>query len=143
MISPYITSQYQGILMKYLLLTLLSIHTLQAKNTAEVTIHSSSIYLIMLFLLLALIVTSAFFINKCDKKQKLLEEKEENIATFEKQERENETTSLKKDKEIEIEILALQHTIADLEHKIQEGTKNQVVAKIEALEKKRKNSSRS
>ena len=129
--------------MKYLLFTLLSIHTLYAKNTAEVTIHSSSIYLIMLFLLLALIVTYAFFINKCDKKQKLLEEKEENIATFEKQERENETTSLKKDKEIEKEILTLQHTIADLERKIQEGTKNQVVAKIEALQKKRQNSSHS
>ena len=141
MISPYIT--LEGILMKYLLLTLLSIHILQAKNTAEVTIHSSSIYLIMLFLLLALIVTSAFFINKCDKKQKLLEGKEENIATFKKQERENETTSLKKDKEIEKEILTLHHTIADLERKIQEGTKNQVVAKIEALEKKRKNSSHS
>ena len=141
MISPYITSQ--GILMKYLLLTLLSIHTLHAKNTAEVTIHSSSIYLIMLFLLLALIVSYAFFIYKCDKKQKLLEEKDANIATFEKQERENETTSLKKDKEVEKEILTLQHTIADLERNIQEGTKNQVVAKIEALQKKRQNTSHS
>jgi DNA mismatch repair ATPase MutS len=97
----------------------------------------------MLFLLLALIITYAFFINKCDKKQKLLEEKEENIATFKKQERENETASLKKDKEIEKEILTLQHTIADLERNIQEGTKNQVVAKIEALQKKRQNSSHS
>ena len=141
MISPYITSQ--GILMKYLLLTLLSIHTLHAKNTAEVTIHSSSIYLIMLFLLLALIVTYAFFVHKCDKKQKLLKEKDANIATFEKQERKNETASLKKDKEIEKEILTLQHTIADLERNIQEGTKNQVVAKIEALQKKRQNTSHS
>jgi len=129
--------------MKYLLLTLLSIHTLHAKNTAEVTIHSSSIYLIMLFLLLALIVSYAFFIYKCDKKQKLLEEKDANIATFEKQERENETASFKKDKEVEKEILTLQHTIADLKRNIQEGTKNQVVAKIEALQKKRQNTSHS
>ena len=127
--------------MKYLLLTLLSIHTLHANNTAEVTIHSSSVYLIMLFLLLALIVTYAFFINKCNDKQKLLEEKDANITTLKKQERENETASLKKNQEIEKEILSLQHTIADLERKIQEGTKNQVVAKIEALQRKRQNSS--
>ena len=127
--------------MKYLLLILFSIHIAHAKNTAEVTIHSSSIYLIMLFLLLALIITYAFFINKCDKKKKFIEEKDEKIATYEKQERENETSSLKKDKEVEKEILTLQHTIANLERKIQEGTKNQVVAKIEALQKKRQNSS--
>jgi len=125
--------------MKYLLFALLNIHVLYAENTSEVTIHSSSIYLILLFLFLALIVTYAFFLHKCDKTQKLLDKKDESIATFEKQERENETSTLKKDQENEKEILVLKQTIADLERNIQEGTKNQVVAKIEALEKKRQN----
>ena len=125
--------------MKYLLLTLLSIHTLHAKETAEVTIHTSSIYLIMLFLLLALIVTYAFFIHKCEKQQKILKSKDEKILMMENTEREKETAALKKEQEVQKEILMLQHTIADLERKMQEGTKNQVVAKIEALEKKRQN----
>ena len=125
--------------MKHLLLTLLSIHTLYANNTAEVTIHSSSVYLIMLFLGLALIVTYAFFVHKCSKLQKLIEEKEEKIAIFKKQEREDEIASLNKDKEAEKEILALNHTIENLQRQIQEGTKNQVVLKIEELERKRHN----
>jgi len=125
--------------MKYLLLTLLSIHTLYANDSDAVTIHSSSVYLVMLFLLFALMVSSAYFLFKCNKQQKTLEEKEEKIASFEKQLREDESTLFKKDKEIEQEIFTLKHTIADLERKMQEGTKNQVVAKIEALEKKRQN----
>ena len=126
--------------MKYLLLTLLSIHTLYANNTtAEVTIHSSSVYLIMLFLGLALIVSYAFFVHKCNKLQKLIEEKEGKIATFKKQEREDEIASLNKDKEVEKEILVLNHTIENLQRQMQEGTKNQVVLKIEELEKKRHN----
>lgn len=125
--------------MKYLLLSLLSIHTLYASNSAEVTIHSASVYLIMLFLMLALMVTYAYFLYKCNKQQKIIETKEAQITHYEKQQRDTETSLFKKDKEIEKEIFTLKHTIADLERKIQEGTKNQVVAKIEALEKKRQN----
>lgn len=125
--------------MKYLLFMLITIHMLYANNTGEVTVHSSTIYLIMLFLVLALIVTYAFFINKCEKQQKQLNAKEKLIASLSKEEREKATATLKKEQEHEKEILILQHTIADLERNIQEGTKNQVVAKIEALQKKRHN----
>ena len=131
--------------MKYLLLALLSLHTLYANNVNNadaVTIHSSSVYLIMLFLVLALIVTYAFFIYKCNKIQKLLDEKNKVITSHKKKEREDELLVLNKNQEVEKEILSLQHTIADLERHIQEGTKNQVVLKIEALQKKRQNSTR-
>ncbi|SFV70772.1 hypothetical protein MNB_SV-3-467 [hydrothermal vent metagenome] len=94
-------------------------------------------------MILTLIITFAFFLNKCSKKKKLLEELEQNLSTLQKQKREDETALLKKEQGVEKEILALQHTITDLERKIQEGTKNQVVAKIEALEKKRQNHSHS
>lgn len=125
--------------MKYILLTLLSIHTLYANESDAVTIHSSSVYLIMLFLLFALMITYAYFLFKCNKQKKTIEAKEAKIASFEKQLREDESTLFKKDKEVEQEIFTLKHTISDLERKMQEGTKNQVVAKIEALEKKRQN----
>jgi len=131
--------------MKYLLLTLLSLHTLYANNVNNadaVTIHSSSVYLIMLFLVLALMISYAFFIHKCNKIQKIIEEKDKELSNYDKKEREDELLALNRNQEVEKEILALQHTIADLERHIQEGTKNQVVLKIEALQKKRQNSTR-
>ena len=125
--------------MKYLLLILLSLHTLYANESDAVTIHSSSVYLVMLFLLLALMITYAYFIYKCKKTAKIIEEKEAQLTRLTKKEQEQEKSKVQKDQETEQEIVALKHTIADLERNIQEGTKNQVVAKIEALEKKRQN----
>ena len=129
--------------MKYLFSILLSISLLSAQETKEVTIHPSSMYLIFLFLFLAIIIGYAYFINKCNQQKKMLDTKDKQITTLEEEKRESQTSVLIKEQENEKEMLLLQHTIADLERNLQEGTKNQVVSKIEALEKKRQNSTQS
>ena len=81
-------------------------------------------------------ISYAFFIHKCNSIQKIIEEKDKELSNYDKKEREDELLALNRNQEVEKEILALQHTIADLERHIQ------VVLKIEALQKKRQNSTR-
>jgi len=80
----------------------------------------------------------AFYVHKCKQKNTLIEEKEKEIQKLQKLDNVQEKQRLKQEVEIQQEIVALTHTIETLERKLQEGTKNQVVAKIEALQKKRK-----
>ncbi|WP_295421513.1 hypothetical protein [Sulfurovum sp.] len=122
--------------MRYLLLTLLAIHT---ANAAVKPVQNTSLYLAILFLILLIVSVYAFYVRKCDQKNILIQEKEKEIIGLHQRNAEYEKESLKKDSEKEKEILSLKHTIENLERKLQEGTKNQVVAKIEALQKKRQN----
>jgi Tfp pilus assembly protein PilO len=122
--------------MKYLLLSLL---TLSSVNAAEITIHSTSVYMIMLFLVLALIIMFAYFNNKCEKYEKTIKEQKEKIKAFEKQNIADDKETLIKQQAVEKEIILLNHTISDLERQLKEGSKHQIVAKIEALQQKRQN----
>jgi Tfp pilus assembly protein PilO len=126
--------------MKLLLLTLFLIHSAHA---AEMSVHDTSLFIIILFMFLLLISIYAFFIKKSAKKEELLQEKEKKITWLRQVHAEDEHRHFKNAQETEKEIIALKHTIADLERKLQEGTKNQVVAKIEALQKKRQSASHS
>ena len=71
--------------------------------------------------------------------EKLLEEKEEKVLWFRQITAQHEQAKTKEDHETEKKILQLNHTIETLERKLKEGTKNQVVAKIEAQQHKRDN----
>jgi len=122
--------------MRHLLLTLLIIYT---ANAGEKAVQNTSLYLAMFFLILFIVSIYAFYVNKCNQKNSLLQKKEKEIIALHQRNAEQEREYLTKKSEKEKEILSLNHTITDLERKLQEGTKNQVVAKIEALQKKRQN----
>jgi hypothetical protein len=109
-------------------------HTLQA---AEFSTYETSLYTgtVSLFLLLLAIVI--VMMKKSAKDKALLEEREEKIAWLRQIHAENEFRCQEQAKELEKEILKLTHTIETLELKLKEGTKNQVVEKIEALQNKR------
>ena len=66
-----------------------------------------------------------------------LEEKEEKVKWFRQVMAQNEHERTKHEHEMEKKMLELTHTIEMLEKKVNEGTKNQVVAKIEAQQGKR------
>ncbi|SFV90421.1 hypothetical protein MNB_SV-4-1315 [hydrothermal vent metagenome] len=68
-----------------------------------------------------------------------LEEKEEKVTWFRQVMAQNEQAKTKHEHEMEKRVLELTHTIETLEKKLKEGTKNQVVAKIEAQQQKREN----
>jgi len=120
--------------MKHLLMLFLVVHTVQA---AETPIYQTSLYTgtVSLFLLLAGI--SFVLMRGRAKDKKLLREKEEKILWLNQNNTENEQRHLQREQELEKEILKQAHTIENLELKLKEGTKNQVVSKIEELQKKR------
>ena len=122
--------------MRYLLPILLAVHT---ANAGEKALQSTSLYLVLFFLVLFTLSIYAFYVNKCNQKNSLIQEKEKEIIALHQHHTEQEREHLLKVSENEKEILSLEHAIADMERKLQEGTKNQVVAKIEALQKKRHN----
>ncbi len=68
-----------------------------------------------------------------------LSEKEEKVTWFRQVTAQNEQAKIKHEHEMEKKVLALTHTVETLERKVKEGTKNQVVAKIEAQQRKREN----
>jgi hypothetical protein len=120
--------------MKHLLMLLLFVHAAQA---AEAPIYQTSLYTgtVFLFLLLAGIIV--VFMKKNSKNKKLLAEKEEKIMWLRQINAENEHRHTQREQEMEKEILKQTHTIENLELKLKEGTKNQVVAKIEELQNRR------
>jgi len=121
--------------MKHLLISLLFFHT---ANAAQFSTYETSLYTgtVSLFLLLLAIVI--VMMKKSSKDKELLKEKEEKIAWLRQIHAENEFRCQENIKELEKEIMKLSHTIESLELKLKEGTKNQVVEKIEALQSKRK-----
>jgi hypothetical protein len=110
------------------------VHTVQA---AEAPIYQTSLYTgtVFLFLLLAGIIM--ILMMKRSKDRKLLQEKEEKIVWLMQNNTESEQRHLQREQEMEKEILKQAHTIENLELKLKEGTKNQVVSKIEELQNRR------
>jgi rubrerythrin len=74
---------------------------------------------------------------KRSKDRKLLQEKEEKIVWLTRSNAENEQRHTQREQELEKEILKQAHTIETLELRMKEGTKNQVVSKIEELQNRR------
>jgi hypothetical protein len=96
-----------------------------------------SIGLVTLFVLLVLIY-SFFRQRKILKdKNELIMEHEDKIKFLRQINAENEYKQTQKEHANEKIILEFKHTIATLEEKINDGTKNQVVAKLEACKNKR------
>ncbi|SFV58444.1 hypothetical protein MNB_SV-10-970 [hydrothermal vent metagenome] len=75
--------------------------------------------------------------NRIKHQNTLLEEKDEKIKWFREVSAKNEYNRTQKEHELEKQIVELNHTIEILEKKAKEGTKNQVVAKLEAQQNKR------
>lgn len=96
-----------------------------------------SIGLVTLFVMLVLIVS--FFRQRKTilDNNELLIEQEEKIKFLRQINSENEYKHTQKEHANEKTCLEFQHTITTLEEKINDGTKNQVVAKLEACKNKR------
>ena len=121
--------------MKHLLISLLFFNILYA---AQTPIFQMSIYTgVLFFFLLVVIVIIFILIRKRSKTAQLLEEKDEKIKWLRQISAQNDHRHAQKEQEMEKEIIKLTHTIENLELKLKEGTKNQVIAKIEELQSKR------
>ena len=115
--------------------------TALSSNTNETILHYADyilpIFMLMIFLILVFLFLSVRY-KLADKKNKqILAEKEEKIHFLRQVNAENESRKITKEHEAEKEILSLKHSIENLEQQAKEGTKNQVVAKIEAQQAKR------
>jgi nicotinamide mononucleotide adenylyltransferase len=120
--------------MKHLLMTLFLIHTAEA---GQGSVYETSLYtgtVAFFLLMLAIIIVQ---MRKSAKDKALLTEREEKITWLRQIHAENEHRHLQQVQEMEKENLKLTHTIEDLERKLKEGTKNQVVSKIEELRNRR------
>ena len=106
-------------------------------EAANASVYETSLFTgTLAFFLLMLIVIIVQF-RRGSKEREQLEEKEKKITWLRQLHAEKEQAHLETVKELEKENLRLSHKIEELERKLQEGTKNQVVHKIEALQKKR------
>jgi len=120
--------------MKYLLIPFLLFSTAQA---VEIPLYQTSLYTGVAALFLILVTTVFVLMRKCAQEKKRLAEKEEKIVWQRQINAQNEHRHIQREQEMEKEILRLNHTIETLEIELKEGTKNQVVNKIEALQRKR------
>jgi len=106
-------------------------------NASDSSLYQTSLYTGTLFLFLLLLAIVLVMMKKTSQDKELIKEKESKITWLRQIHAENEQKHLEEIKELEKEILKLTHTIEKLELQLAEGTKNQVVQKIEALKKKR------
>ena len=120
--------------MKQLLILLLLVHT---ANASQSSLYQTSLYTGTVFLFLLLLGMVFVMMRRSSQQNEVLKEKEAKITWLRQIHAENEQRHINKEKELEKEILKLEHTIEKLELQLAEGTKNQVVEKIEALQKKR------
>jgi uncharacterized membrane protein YgaE (UPF0421/DUF939 family) len=96
-------------------------------------------------LVFALLVFAVLFFVRSSEAKRLrtqLKEKEEKVEWLRRIKGENEYRLNQRIQELEKQTTELQHTIEDLERRLREGTKNQVVAKLEALQRKREQAMR-
>ena len=96
-----------------------------------------SVGLVTLFVMLVLIASILRQRKIIKNNNALLIEHEENIKFLRQTHAEYEYKQTEKNHANEKSILEFQHTITSLEEKINDGTKNQVVAKLEACKNKR------
>ena len=120
--------------MKYLLILFFSFYTAEA---AQTSIYETSLYTGTVFLFLLLLAIAIIQMRKGSQDKLLLQEKEEKIISLSNVYAEKEQNYLQKELALEKEILKLTHSNENLELRLKEGTKNQVVNKIEELQNKR------
>ena len=96
-----------------------------------------SIGLVILFVMLILIVSFFKQRNTVKHNNELIIEQEDKIKFLRQTHAEYEYKQTEKEHANEKTFLEFQHTITNLEEKIKDGTKNQVVAKLEACKSKR------
>lgn len=88
-------------------------------------------------LLLVLLYLVLKYKKELNQTRKHLGEKEEKIALFQQKDTESEQKKVALSHKVELKIQAFQHTIEKLKKDAKEGTKNQVIAKLEAQQSKR------
>jgi len=93
--------------------------------------------MLVIVLLVGLIYLLVQSKKEIKSQKKYLKGKDEKIKWLREIAAENEHRYTAKDHETQKQIMALEHTIELLETQAKEGTKNQVVSKIEALQTKR------
>jgi uncharacterized membrane protein len=120
--------------MKYLFTVLLFLNTAQA---AQLSIYEVSLYSGAVFIFLLLLTMTIVSMKKRSKDKQLLKEKDEKITWLRQIYAEKEHKHLRKVQEMEKEILKLTHSSENLKLRLKEGTKNQVVSKIEELQNRR------
>ena len=120
--------------MKYLLIFFFSFHTLQATQSST---YETSLYTGTLFLFLLLLAITLVQMKRASQDKLLLQEKEEKILALSKVYAEKEQGHLQTELALEKEIMKLTHSNESLELRLKEGTKNQVVTKIEELQNRR------
>ena len=123
-----------------LLLILSNILEASVENKNVITLpkmYIVSISLVTLFVMLVLIYSFLRQRKTLKYKNELIVEHEEKIKFLRQVNAENEYKHTQKEHANEKTFLEFQHTITTLEEKINDGTKNQVVAKIEAYRNRR------
>ena len=125
--------------MKYLLIFLFM---LQSLNAGDISAYETSLYTGTLFLFLLMLSIIIVQMRRGSADKEALKEKASKIDWLRQVRVEDQQRHTKEIQALEKEILTLTHTIERLEMKLAEGTKNQVVEKIEALEKKRQAAAR-
>ena len=122
--------------MKFSLITLLGAVTL---NAAQSGVYQTSLYTGTLFLFLLLLGIVLVQMRRASQDRKLLMQKEEKLERIREQCAQKEQLLLSQIQELEKEKIELNFTIESLQVKLKEGTKNQVVSKLEALRRARRN----
>jgi len=121
---------------KFSLITLLGAVTL---NAAQSGVYQTSLYTGTLFLFLLLLGIVLVQMRRASQDRKLLMQKEEKLERIREQCAQKEQLLLSQIQELEKEKIELNFTIESLQVKLKEGTKNQVVSKLEALRRARRN----
>jgi hypothetical protein len=120
-----------------IVLSSLLLHTVLSAGTFNVSDYSGYLYLSAIFLFIVLMVSYLNLRTKYYKIEKELTEKEEKITWLRQIQAKNETRDKRTIEALEKKSIEQRHNIEKLEQKLREGTKNQVIAKLEALERKR------
>jgi C4-dicarboxylate-specific signal transduction histidine kinase len=122
--------------MRTVTLTLLSFVSLQA---ADFGISLGGYFPTVIAAAAALLFFILFVLrrNEVERLKKTLEEKEEKIEWLRRIKGENEYRLDRRIRELEKETETLRSEISELERKLREGTKNQVVARLDSLRRKR------
>jgi len=94
-------------------------------------------YLIIVVLILSIFIIIQRYTKIIREKDDIIVKHEEKIKWFRQVTAENEHKKITQEHQSEKEILELKHTIENLEQKVKEGEKNQIVSKIEMYQERR------
>jgi peptidoglycan hydrolase CwlO-like protein len=121
-----------------LLLLLLASSMASASDLNQINISLGNILIITQAIIILIILFLLFRSNKKIKTlNKTIDEKDEKIQWLRKIFAQKESGFNKDIQDLEKKISDLNHEIEALEQKLKEGTKNQVVAKLDSLQRKR------